>query len=127
MNHTVRSISALFLVLFLLAIVVQWNDPDPIRWSLLYGAGAFLSAGATLGHLWLVPSAIVSGIYALGVLRLIGALPHTSIEAFSSVSMDSIQAEQVRELWGLIVCLAWSSSLIALAWSRSKRPDTGAQ
>lgn len=24
--------------LFLLAVAVQWNDPDPVRWMAIYGA-----------------------------------------------------------------------------------------
>ena len=46
-------------VLFSLSVGLQVNDPDPVRWMLMYGAGA-IAAGALPAHrLAALPAALV--------------------------------------------------------------------
>jgi hypothetical protein len=40
------------------------------------------------------------------------------MQAFASVGMNSIIEEEVRELWGLVICLAWSVVLYVHARNR---------
>ena len=39
-----RVVSVLMTVLLAVAVAVQYNDPDPIRWMAIYGAACALSA-----------------------------------------------------------------------------------
>ena len=43
MNAFVRAFNGLMCALFLLSVVVQWNDPDPLRWMAIYGAAFVVS------------------------------------------------------------------------------------
>jgi hypothetical protein len=38
-----RIVDALMALIFLAAVAVQYNDPDPIRWMAIYGAACLLS------------------------------------------------------------------------------------
>ena len=45
-----RRAAFFFAVLFLLAALLQWNDPDPAIWMAGYGLAAALSALAAIGR-----------------------------------------------------------------------------
>ena len=53
-------------------------------------------------------AAVAVGVYLLTAALWIDALPATSIEAFQHIQMSGIEEEEVRELWGTILCLIWS-------------------
>ena len=37
-------VSYLMAALFVVCVALQYNDPDPVRWMVIYGAGAIVSA-----------------------------------------------------------------------------------
>ena len=45
-----RLLDAVFALLFVLAVIVNLNDPDPIAWVLIYAAAAWTSFLAVLGR-----------------------------------------------------------------------------
>ncbi|MBW2421126.1 MAG: transmembrane 220 family protein [Deltaproteobacteria bacterium] len=108
--------SLVMCLFFVLAIAVQLNDPDPLRWIALYGIAAALSALAALGRglPWLTAASLV--LYLAGVVYLLPSLPDTSLEAFSSIGMSGERDELVRELWGLIICAVWMGVLLMVQW-----------
>ena len=99
------------MVLFILATVVQLNDPDPVLWMLVYGAVAALCLAALLRRLIRPLLAAYMAVCAAGVIYLSPRLADTSMQAFSSAGMNSVIEEEVRELWGLVICLTWSAVL----------------
>jgi hypothetical protein len=100
-------------LLFVLAMAVQLNDPDPFVWVALYGIAAALSAITALGRA--LPGFTISALvlFTAGVVYLLPSLPDTSVAAFSSVGMSGERDELVRELWGLIICAVWTGVLLA--------------
>jgi hypothetical protein len=47
---------AIFLLMFVLSVVVQVNDPDPLRWMAIYGAAAVACLLSLTGRLpWWLP------------------------------------------------------------------------
>lgn len=104
-------------VLFLLSAAVQLNDPDPLRWVLLYATAALLAALAPLRHPTLRRA---SGALALiatlwGAWILSGDLPPLDAQRLAGdPSMQAPGTESWREGLGLLF-IALYHALIA-AW-----------
>jgi hypothetical protein len=109
-------------VAFVLSVVVQLNDPDPLPWAAIYGA----AAAACLLNLkgrgrWWMPAGI--GLLALvwsialapGVL---GQVPFTSM--FGAWEMENAGIERSREMYGLLLIAAWMA-VLAIPAFRSRR------
>ncbi len=100
--------------LFLLAAVVQLNDPDPARWVAIYLAASLLSTGAALGR-W-CPSiacgsvAIVAVVWS-GTIVFAGPGATEYTHMFDAWEMRSIAVEEAREASGLIIVAAWMTVL----------------
>src|SRR5206468_7543300 len=59
-----RALNLLMVALFLLAVAVQYNDPDPIRWMSIYGMAAVACGLSYRDKLhWSIPAA--TGLVAL--------------------------------------------------------------
>jgi hypothetical protein len=113
-----KLLNGVMTILFVLAILVQSNDPDPVLWMLVYGVAAALCV-ATLLKFRLRPVLIAfMAVCVTGVIYLSPRFADTSMQAFASVGMNSIIEEEVRELWGLVICLAWSVVLYVHARNR---------
>ena len=63
MPNSFRFLGFLFMVLFLCAVFLQYNDPDAVTWYLAYGIGAFASLLFGLGRLKLRWAVLLSGFY----------------------------------------------------------------
>ena len=92
---------------FLLGIVVQYNDPDPVFWMALYAGVALLSGAAALGRSWPGITLGALAVYAAMTLYWLPGLGQARPESFSSFHMKSGQDEVVREAAGLLVCTGW--------------------
>ncbi len=107
-----KLLSILMITMFGIAIVVQFNDPDPIFWVALYGLALLISVGALIdlpmpGVLWLV-----LGVYLAAAAWLSPNFANTSLEAFAAVGMKGLEEELVRELWGMVICAIWTGILV---------------
>ena len=102
---------------FLFSVAVQYNDPDPIRWMLVYG----LAALACILHLrrqlqWYLPAAL--GATAFGwaasiAPRVIGKT--TFGDMFQSFHMINPVVEEAREMGGLLIVAAWMLVLVVVS------------
>jgi hypothetical protein len=109
-----RAINGVMAALFLFAVAVQYNDPDPIRWMAIYAAACALSiTAAARGRAprWL--SAVVCivalawGIeWALGISS-VGLYAHM----FDAWEMKSVPIEEAREASGLFIVATWMAIL----------------
>lgn len=106
-----RIASGIAFLLFATAVVVQYNDPDPLIWTLIYGLMAALSVTAVANRYFPRITAALALAYLVAALWLSPNLLNTSLEAFSSVHMKNLQHELVRETWGLLICFAWATVL----------------
>ena len=123
MRSGMRFGSVFFALLFTMAAIVQWNDPDPLAWVSAYATGALLSwASATGRRLPRVTTAaaIVFGLaFASIAISLVGA----PAAAFTSFEMSAPDHEAPREAAGLGLLCAWTS---LLAW-RARRAGPGGE
>lgn len=92
-----KTIGLIGIVVFGLFALVQFNDPDPELWIVLYGYAAFLNAWS-LRHS--VQSLAFFGLVAYGICLLIWS------PDFSSGWID---VETAREAAGVLLCLVWTN------------------
>lgn len=108
-----RWLDGLFFLLFVLAVAVQYNDPDPALWMAGYGVAAGLSLAAWLGHLPVLPNVLAGVGFGLWFLSLAATLPGAPLEAFTSFKMTAARHEEPREAIGLLLAAVWTFSLAA--------------
>ena len=116
------------LAVFLSSVLVQYNDPDNLRWSIIYGAAALNCLFAARCQLhWSMPAlVIVVALVAAGMLvtNVIGKASFSDI--FSSMEMKSIEVEQAREFGGLVIIAIWMTTLLFTDrhWSKERNHIT---
>jgi hypothetical protein len=104
-------------ILFLFAVAVQYNDPDPLRWMAIYGLAA-LACGLWLARRLPRWMPAVVGISALGWAATLapGVVGRVSIgDLFESYAMKSAPVEEAREMGGLLIVAAWMAVLVLVA------------
>ncbi len=88
-----------FGALFVVSAVVQYNDPDPWIWILIYSVAALISFSFALGRIhFMVP-------LAFGVIALLGFIyvfPE-QFEGFEIGTGDIKNIEEGREAFGLLI------------------------
>ncbi len=105
--------------LFAVALAVQYNDPDPGRWMLIYGAAGVLSAWVVVRGSAPLPPAVIVGLVALFMGLAIGRGVLGSValsEMFQSWEMKSSAIEDAREASGLLIVAGWMAVLTIEAW-----------
>jgi len=105
-----RGLNWLMCALFLLSVVVQWNDPDPLQWMAVYGAAlavclmvAIRGRVAIVAPLLVMVVALVWGVITMGDVPTAGTYTHM----FDAWEMKSISVEEAREASGLLIVAAW--------------------
>lgn len=113
MSMSLRIASSFMGGVFLFCVVVQYNDPDPVRWMAIYGAAAVACLLAVLRRTSAVLPAGVglvalvwAGIWAPGALGQL-APP----ELFESWGMQTLAVEEGREMLGLLLVAIWMGVL----------------
>jgi hypothetical protein len=106
-----KIVSVLFVLLFSVFAIVQFNDPDPLLWGSLYLLMAGVSTAAFFGKL---PNYLVIGLMALCLFMMAGLWSGT-MQWFNSpertlifddiAKMQNIYIEEAREFLGLSICL----------------------
>jgi|JRYD01.1.fsa_nt_gb hypothetical protein len=112
-----RALAALGIPFFSLAVYVQFNDPDPWAWGVMYGVAALLNLLALFDRL---PMRLAAAVFAGYVVLTLYLSPHllaTSLAAFASVGMQNLEHELVREAWGAATCAVWTFVL----WRGARR------
>lgn len=110
------AVNTVMLLAFVGSAVVQWNDPDPVRWMLLYGSAAVACALHLFGVLpWRLAAAV--GVVALvwGAIWAPGVITNAPIgQLFTTYQMMSPEIEEARELLGLLIVAGWMVLLVAV-------------
>lgn len=115
-----RWLDGFFALLFLLAVMVQWNDPDPAVWMAGYGVAAGLSIAACFYRLPVLPNLLAGLGFTLWFLTLASSLPGAPLAAFTSIKMTAASHEEPREAVGLLLAAGWTFAL-AVRGLRSRR------
>lgn len=108
-NRAFAVANGLAAAMFLVSAALQYNDPDPLRWAAMYGAGA----AACLLHgrvRWHRALALVVALCALGwAASQLGILPRLAIgDLFKSMKAETPAIEESREFLGLLLVGGWA-------------------
>ncbi len=108
-----RVLNFIMMAMFLLAAAVQYNDPDPMRWIVLYGIAAAMSGLAMFNQYGPWPAAPAAVYLAIFLYLKPDTLDHW------------IEVETAREAGGALICLVWMLVLLAI-WGYRRRGKAGA-
>ena len=114
-----RALNAGTALLFLFAAVVQYNDPDPLRWIAIYGAACLASIRAAAGRPF--HRAVVAGIAAVAFIWSVAIMfqgqgGSAYRHMFDAWEMTAPRVEEAREAVGLLIVAAWMTALAV--WRR---------
>ncbi len=120
-----KGMNIVMMSLFLLSAAVQYNDPDPFQWIVLYGLAALACLLFLIKQLqwWLAVGVAALALAWAGFIvpALAEATDEISIEAiFGDAGMKTIGVELARELGGLMIVLCWMA-ILTIAAFRQKR------
>ncbi len=94
-----RFFGGVFVILFLISAVLQYNDPDPFLWIAIYGIAALVAMGFVFNKIsYKVP--LIIGL--LGVLGFFYVFPE-KFEGFAIGQGDIKNIEEGREAFGLLI------------------------
>ncbi len=102
--------------LFLLFTIVQFNDPDPILWIVIYGAMVALCVMAALKIFYPKVMMVQAALYLVycGLLWTSASqwlMSDNKAMLFDEVAkMENLYIEESREFLGLVICL------VVLGW-----------
>lgn len=124
----IRVLSGTMSAVFALATIVQLNDPDALRWMILYGAACAMSLRVAVRRP--VPVAIAGG---LGLLALVwglwlghGVYGRFAVpELFEAWEMKDTRIEEAREAGGLLLAGGWLLFLAATSQRTRSRQVGG--
>jgi hypothetical protein len=96
------AIAAVVALAFFGFVAVQYNDPDPLVWMLIYGGAGVASALSALRKRVLVFALVLAAI----------ALPWSLTLATRVIGKQGlIESEEGREMLGLMIVAVWMSVL----------------
>ena len=115
-----KGINRVMMVVFLICLLAQFNDPDPVVWAVIYSVpivGCLLWERDLLGRPMAGITALVALLFAV-ILFLSTSGSSPQIQALSQWSMMDAHVETLREAGGLLLISGW---MAALTFSGSKR------
>lgn len=119
-TRTFRIVNLVMLVVYLMSVAVQYNDPDPLIWTLIYGLAAFSCYLAHTNRLKWWMSAQIAGISliwgAILTPKFFGKVGF--FDLFESFTMKTIMVEYAREMGGLMIIAAWMIVLTIRTYPR---------
>ena len=108
-------------LLFLLSVIVQYNDPDPVRWIAIYGAAVAACVLALWGRVpgWLPAiTGLAAAVWAAFLLpRVLGQVAPG--ELFRERGMATMGIEEAREMIGLLLVAIWMAVLFVSAKAKA--------
>ena len=118
-----RVANGVWALLFVYATAVQYNDPDPVRWMLVYGFASVACVRAAVMQRpgWFLPTAVGSIALGWAAVWLPGVLAHPpAAGALTQYRMLNVEVEEARELLGLLLTALWMTVLAVVYRPRSK-------
>lgn len=116
--------NGLLLAAFALAVVVQFNDPDPALWMVFYGLAAAACGLELAGRGgWLLPGLVALVGVAWAAIIAPEALVHETrlADLFTDARMMNAGVEEAREALGLLIVAAWMAALTFTGYRRVRR------
>ena len=119
-----RVTSALLVLFFIYAAVVQFNDPDPILWVAIYGTAAGAACVQVLMPIPRLCSAVAAATFAITLVFV-----PTFVREQREVTGAFFESEVNREVMGLLIIvfsftmLSWLAAHAAKQDKRSARKE----
>ena len=110
-----KIIAVIFSLLFIISAGLQFNDPDPLLWIIIYGIATMFSGLFVMGKL---PSKVLLFIVGLAFTGFIVSFPET-LEGFEVGKGDPKNIEEGREAFGLLI-IAISFTIYSIGNKKSK-------
>jgi len=95
-------------LIFIVFAAIQFNDPDPLFWIIIYGFVAVISALATFGKYYNLPtiigmvvSFVWAGILFPSIIELV--TEHELKDLTANMHADREYIEKARESFGLLI------------------------
>ena len=127
MRSLFRVFSGSMAGLFIFAAVLQFNDPDPLRWSAIYFSAAVVSILYVVGRLrWYIPMLLgfVVLFWAITIAsRVWGQISFSQL--FEAWEMANPAVEEGREMYGLLIVACWMALLVGVTLKK-RRPSVRA-
>ena len=108
-----KYLNIFFIIIFLVAAFLQWNDPDPALWIAIYLAGAYLCFTALRREIntWIYSTALcLFGVLALYLFFVPNGVwswlaEHNAANIAESMNADRPWIERTREFFGLLIII----------------------
>lgn len=105
-----RSVSLLLSFVFILFAILQFNDPDPVFWTSIYGVVALVSflhvikrPNKQLALVVMIGIALIALFYIPGFLQWMSASDKSAL--FGKMVQDKPYIEETREFIGLLMAI----------------------
>ena len=99
MERFFKVFSWVFAILFSISAVLQYNDPDPLLWIVIYGIAVLVSLGFVFNR---VTTRIPIIVGLLGIIGFVYLLPE-KFKGFIIGKGDIKNIEEAREAFGLLI------------------------
>ena len=124
-SKSLTIINYIMLIAFLVSVIVQYNDPDPLLWMVVYGIATVICILAAFDRLNWGMSAVMALATLGGAMflapRVIGKVAF--MEIFESMQMKTIVVEYAREMGGLLIIAVWMVVLTFHLRRRQKQSE----
>jgi len=118
-----KIVNGILALIFVVFAVVQFNDPDPLSWILIYLNMAIICAyGIFKKHnsLWLLITGVLYFVYACFLIP--GAMewfrsPNKEMLFDDIAKMQNLYIEETREFLGLVICLLAVGGYMLKSWA----------
>ncbi|MCL4691611.1 MAG: hypothetical protein KJ060_03770 [Candidatus Hydrogenedentes bacterium] len=114
-----RVVSVIMLILLLLCVIVQFNDPDGLVWMLIYGYGTVVTAFAVAKRYTVFAVVGVVGYLAGFFYWLPGIVVENPTHLLTDLQMGERGVEEAREAIGLLIAAAWML-VLSIVWYRNR-------
>jgi len=104
----VKLVNIILSIIFIVFLLVQYNDPDPYFWMFVYGVTALLCMNAARGKSFRMGNIgviVFCVIYILLLIPDLGELVVGSIPSSDSEDVLPIKTEILREFFGLLITI----------------------
>lgn len=119
----VRGLNWLMCALFLLSVLVQWNDPDPVRWMAIYGAALAVCLAVALRARVPAAAPLLIAVVALAwaIATIDGGRTTGYLHMFDAWEMKSPNVEEAREATGLLIVGVWMLVIAVARYGAGKK------
>jgi uncharacterized membrane protein len=102
-------------LVFVFGAIVQYNDPDPYFWTVVYLAAAILSFVSLRRALsWWLPAGVAGAAIVWAGALAVRVDPEVYRGMFGQLGMASLEIEEARETLGLVIIAIWMTALAVI-------------